>query len=298
MRWSIDDVPIFVAVAGQLSITAAANELGISKSTVSKALTRLEEGLGVRLLERNSRNVRVTSEGEVFLHHAVSIMEQVSEADVVMSGLTSEPYGKLVVALPVAFAREFVAPRLEMFRRQCPQVEIELMITSHPVDVVRDRVDLAVVIGALGDSELVARPLYESSLVWVTTPEYRDSHNLHGGLDELVQHIHICEKRYGLPGFPVRIGSKKQQVNLSRGIIQVNDPIAVREAVLNGCGVSVLPDQYCKKHILDGRLVRVYQEVGVDASAAKLSVVYPSRRFLSNKTRAFIDFLLHVCRDL
>ncbi len=298
MQWSIDDVPAFVAVCEQLSVTAAAAELQLSKSTVSKALTRLEEGLGVRLLERNSRNLRITHEGEIFLQHAQRILEQVREADATMSGLTSEPQGRLVVALPMAFAREFVAPNLAHFRQRYPQVDLDVVVSSHAVDVIRDQIDLAVTVGALNDSGVVARTLYESQLVWVTSPEYADQHSLDGNELELRSHIQLCEKRYGLTKFPVRVQGSRRFLQLDRGVMHLNDPVSVREAVLNGCGISLLPDQYCKQHLSDGRLVAVYQQVRFEQEAARLSVVYPGRRLLSNKARAFIDFLFGICADM
>lgn len=298
MLWNIDDVPVYVAVCEQHSITAAAGDLNISKSTVSKALSRLEEGLGVRLLERNSRNVRITSEGEVFLRHAQLILEQVREADAVMAGLTSEPFGRLVVALPMAFAREFVAPRLERFRQRYPRIDLEVVITSHPVDVIRDRIDIAVVVGSLNDSEVVARRLYEGRLLWVASPAYAAGRQLAGDETDLRQHIHVCEQRYGQAQFPVRVNGEKRLLDLSSGVMHVNDPIAVREAVMSGCGVSPLPEQYCKAHIQAGRLMPVFEHIGFEASASKLSAIYPGRRLLSNKTRAFLEFLIEICDEI
>jgi DNA-binding transcriptional LysR family regulator len=298
MNWNLDDLPLFVAVCDHMNITAAADELGLAKSTISKALTRLEQGIGVRLLERNSRNIRITSEGRVFLEQARLILEQVNEADATMAGLVSEPAGPLVVALPMAFAREIVAPRLRRFYERFPAIELEIVITSHPVDVIRDRIDLAVQVGHLDDSELIARRLYESRLCWVTTPGYLASHGLNGGIESLVPHIRICEKRYGIERFPVRVNGEKRQLDLSRGIIHVNDPIAVRESVLNGLGVTLLPDQYCKRHLDRGELVQVFKHVEFEASASVLTAVYPSRRLLSNKTRAFLEFLVEICEGM
>ena len=106
MRWTIDDVPVFVAVVDQNGVTAAARALGMPKSTVSKALSRLEEALGLRLIERNSRNLRVTGEGETFYRQAVLIMEQVREADAAMAGLNAVPSGRLVAALPPALCQD------------------------------------------------------------------------------------------------------------------------------------------------------------------------------------------------
>ncbi|WP_111495089.1 MULTISPECIES: LysR family transcriptional regulator [Marinobacter] len=298
MRWYIDDVPVFVAVVETQSVTQAAQQLGISKSKVSKTLSRLEEGLGVRLLKRNSRNIHVTSEGETFYRHAIPILEQVSEADNIMAGLTAVPSGRLVAALPVAFAREFVAPRLVEFRERFPGIELELIMASHSVDIIRDQIDVAVVIGALADSELVSRPLYQGNLIWVTTPAYAAKHAIDPESTDPVPHVQICEKRYGIRQFPVHLPGGPGTLDLAHGLIHANDPLVVREFVLNGGGVSCVPDQYCRKYLEDGRLVQVFEQVRFQESASILSAIYPGRRLMSGKIRAFLDFLNEVAETI
>ncbi len=298
MHWSLDDIPIFVAVVEHSGITAAANQLHLSKSAVSKAIARLESALNVRLLERNSRNVRVTSEGEAFYTQSLTIMEQVNNANAVMVGLVAKPAGKLVVALPIAFSREIFAKHLPKFKRLYPDIDLEIIISSHSVDIIRDQIDVAVVIGELNDSEIIAKPLYQSRLCWVASPNYIESNALGYTAQDLQSHIQICESRYKNARFPVRQHDQKNTLNLIKGIVHINDPLSVREAVLNGGGVSLLPDQYCQKQIRDKELIQVYTDIHFEASAATLSVIYPSRRLLSNKTRVFIDFLEEACRDL
>lgn len=298
MRWSIDDVPVFVAVVDTQSVTQAARQLSISKSKVSKTLSRLEEGLGVRLLKRNSRNIQVTSEGQTFYRHALQIMEQVSEADNIMAGMTVVPSGRLVVALPVAFAREFVAPRLVEFRSRFPGIELELILTSHAVDIIREEIDVAVVIGALADSELVSRPLYQGSLIWVTTPAYAEANGIGPESTDPMPHVQICEKRYGSRQVPVQRPEGTATIDLSHGLIHANDPLVVREYVLNGGGVAFVPDQYCQKHLAAGELVRVFEPVRFQEQASMLSAIYPGRRLMSGKTRAFLDFLNQVAATI
>lgn len=306
MKWNIDDVPIYMAVVDQNGISAAANYLNMPKSTVSKSLTRLEQALGVRLLERNSRNIRITSEGEAFYRHGLLIMEQVDEANAVMGGLTSIPIGRLVVALPMAFSREIVAGHLQEFREQYPDIDLEIIVTSHPVDIIRDQIDLAVVVGAQPDSDLIVKTLYQSALVWVTSPDYAKSHDLAtiAGATlattkkALISHINICEKRYAEKRLAIRIDGHKDKIDLSQNTIHVNDPITVREAVIHGCGVSFVPEQYCKRQLANGQLVKVFEHICFDTSASALLAIYPSRRLISNKTRAFLDFLVDLCERL
>lgn len=291
MKWSIDDAPVFIAVIETGGITSAATRLGVSKSTVSKSLSRLETALGSRLLKRNSRNVRITDEGRTFYQYARRIMEQVQEADATMSGITASPGGRLVVALPMAFAREFVAPKLPEFHAQFPHIELELLLTSHTVDIIAEEIDIAVVVGALTDSELISVPLYHGRLTWVTTPDYANAYGIHSTSTDPLPHLQICEKRYGGRQIPVKLTGRNTTLNLSENLIHTNDPLIVREYVLNGGGVSFLPEQYCYRHLENGELVRVFDSVQFQDTAAVLSAIYPERRLLPGKTRAFLDFL-------
>lgn len=298
MHWNIDDTPIFIAVIDRQGISAAAIHLAISKSKVSKVITRLEEALGVRLLERNSRNIRITSEGQAFYQQCLLINEQVAATKNVMSGLTSKPSGKLVVALPVAFCREFVSRHLEGFYQQYPQITLEIIVTSHPVDIIREQIDIAVVVGTLSDSELIVKPLYEGGLVWITSPAYLANNVLGESVADLMGHLRICETRYASHKFLIRYQGQKLDLDLGGNISYINDPTSVREAVLHGCGVSVLAEQYCKQQLRDGELVAVYPKIGFATGVAKLSAIYPSRRLISNKTRAFLDFLGQISKNM
>ncbi len=297
-KWQMDDVPVFVAVVEQNGITAAADVLHMPKSTVSKALSRLETALGVRLLDRNTRNVGLTGDGEVFYGHCRSIMDQVEEAETTMSGLTATPSGRLVVAMPMAFGREIVAHHLNEFHEDYPQIDLDLVITSHAVDVIRDRLDLAVVVGELSDSDLIVTPLYKGSLLWVASAAYAEAHDLDVSAEELLSSVKICEKRYAHAKLPIREGGRKKQMGLGKNVIKANDPIVVREAVANGLGVSFLPEQYCKDALAKGELREVCPHIQIELSASVLNAVYPSRRLLSNKTRAFLDFLKRICERI
>jgi DNA-binding transcriptional LysR family regulator len=298
MKWKIDDVPVFVAVVDQNGITAAAKTLGMPKSTVSTTLARLEQGLGLRLLDRNSRNLRITREGETFYRQAQLIVEQVRETDAMMAGHNTVPSGRLAVALPPAFCQEIVAPNLFAFRNAYPAIELDLIITSHGVELLRDLADIAVVVGPLEDSELVSRTLISGPLVWVSSPEYLAGNSIGDDPQGIVSHVQMCEKRYGLGRMPVRIGGNAINIDLSHGISHVNDPLVVRGAVMNGAGLSLLPLHYCRDQLTQGSLVEICQHVTFDLSASKLTAVYPSRRLMSPRTRAFLELLTEVCAKI
>ena len=155
MKWNLDDIPVFLAIIERGGVSAAANTFGMPKSTVSTTLTRLEQDLGLRLIDRSSRSLRITAEGEVFYRQAQQIMEQALATDSLMADLGSVAKGRLKVALPPAFSEEFVASHLLDFRQQHPEIDLEIVITSQGAELIRDQVDIAVVVGDLEDSELV-----------------------------------------------------------------------------------------------------------------------------------------------
>ncbi|MBT9382882.1 LysR family transcriptional regulator [Pseudooceanicola sp. CBS1P-1] len=296
MKWKIDDVPVFVAVVDHQGITAAARALDMPKSTVSAALQRLETALGLRLLDRNSRNLRVTSEGETFYRQSLLILEQVRETDATMAGLNSLPSGRLTISLPPAFSQEILAANLAAFRRRYPEIEFELIVTSRPVDLVREQLDAAIVVGHQDDSEMISKTLVSGSLRWVTTPAYLAAHPVGRRIAEIEPHVQICEKRYGQKRMAVLCDGQAASVDLARGVTHVNDPLAVRRAVLHGAGISLLPEFYCHQQLREGTLIEICQHITFDPEISKLSVVYPSRRLMSPKVRAFLEFLDHICR--
>lgn len=297
-KWNLEHLPVFVQVAELLGISAAANQLNIPKSSVSKTISQLEKALGVRLLERNSRNVRLTNEGDIFYQECLRILEAVDSAENTMQGMTGNPSGKLTVALPIAFSREIIAPKLQAFTVLYPDIDLEIVVTNQALDIIKDQIDLAVVVGAQTDSELIVKTLYKSRLCCVTTPDYALNISTNDGADALQEHVRVVESRYALRRFPIRINQHKQFINLNARKIRVNDPLSVRDAVLTGFGVGLIPFQYCQKQLASGEFVEVFPNVDFDVSAATLSVIYPSRRLVSNKSKAFLMFLSDCCERL
>lgn len=295
MKWHLDDLPVFLAVVEQGGVAAAARALGAPKSSVSTALARLERGLGLRLVERLARSVRLTAEGERFHAQAQLILEQAREADALMAGLGATPSGRLSVALPPAFCQEKVAPRLAEFQRRWPGVELDIVITPQGAELLRDRVEVAVVVGQLEDSEQVCRTLLTGELVWVASPRWLAEHAPGATLAEVRAQVRLCETRYALRRLPVQVHGVPQLLDLERGISHVNDPLVVRRAVMAGAGLSMLPRHYCTEQLAEGSLVEVLPHIRFEQAASRLTVVYPSRRLLSPRVRVFLDFLAECC---
>ncbi len=296
MKWNLDDIPVFLAIIERGGISAAANTLGMPKSTVSTTLTRLEQDLGLRLIDRSSRSLRITAEGEVFYRQAQQIMEQALATDSLMADLASVAKGRLKVALPPAFSEEFVASHLLDFRQQHPELDLEIVITSQGAELIRDQVDIAVVVGELEDSELVSLPLIRGQLIWVSSPEWLAQNRLPESLDELRTLVQICESRYALRRLPVYFDKDIHYLDLSYGVIRVNHPLIVRRMLMLGGGISMLPQHYCVQQLAEKSLIQILPHIRLELASSQLTAIYPSRRLISPRLRVFLDFLTKICQ--
>ena len=159
MKWNVDDLPVFVAVSEMRGIRAAAEKLNMPKSTVSRTLSRLEDGLDFRLFDRNTRQLRLTAEGAAFLGHAQAILEEVMTANEAVAGLRHSPSGLLKVALPMAFSREVIGGQLAAFNQRYPEIVLEVMVTPYLFNLIREDVYLALVVGPVEDSDLMSQKI-------------------------------------------------------------------------------------------------------------------------------------------
>lgn len=296
MKWNMADLPVFAAVVEKGGISAAARSLRMPKSSVSRFIQRLEDDLQIRLLERNSRQMRMTSEGEIFYKHCQLVMEQIEAADAHMNGLTHTPSGELTVSLPMAFSRLVLAGNLHRFYLQYPDVQLKIQVTPGVVDLIGEHIDLAVQVGELPDSELIAVPLFETHLAWVASPKTLRANQSFQSVEKLLEQVHICERRYNGRSLPVRVQGERHKIEIDAQI-ETTDPIMVRDSVIDGLGIGLMPYLYCREAIAAGELVEVGREFAVE-EVAKASAVYTSRRMLSAKTRLFIDFLRELSNEL
>ena len=295
MRWKLDDLIVFRAIVDSGGLTAAGRMLGIPKSTVSSVLQRLESDIGLRLIERTARTVRVTHEGQALYLHATRILDEAEEADATLAGLKTRPSGRVSLAVPGAFCREFIAPNLGLFARQYPEIGLDIAITSHSVDVAGGEFDLAVVVGEQEDSSLAQRKLFAGELIWITSPEYACRFSLGRSTTTFDEHVKICEARYANRPIEIHDSGKAGKLHLRQTVIRVNDPLSVRTAVIEGLGVSFLPARYCGDQLRKGHLVHVWQDVQIDREASQLSVIFPGRKLLAPRCAAVLSFLDEIC---
>lgn len=295
MNWNIDDVPVFVAVSRLRSITSAAKLLRMPKSTVSRTLARLEEDLDVRLFDRNTRQMRLTAEGDAFLLHANAIMEQVEVANEAVAGLRHEPKGTLNVSLPMAFSREVVGGRLLDFQNNYPELSLQTLVASYQIDMLRENIDVAVAVGPIDDSELITQKISETRLIWVASSYYAKAHDWEDSISCLRPHLKFCERRYQQPRFRVKTPKGWQTIDTD-SLPSITDPLILREMILRGGGVALLPELYCRHYLNNGIFTQVCPGIEPEAQAIIYALTH-SRRLQPQKARLFISFLQSCVAD-
>lgn len=280
----------FSEVAATGSFSEAARRLRSSKSAVSRHVAALEADLGARLFHRTTRSLTLTEAGGGYLERVSAILADLAEADAAVSELQSAPRGKLRVNAPMSFGFLHLAQALPEFLALYPDVTMDLAMNDRYVDLVEEGFDVAVRIGAMEDSSLIARRLAPVKIVICATPDYLKQHGAPRTPQDLRNHDCIANSNM-TRGHEWRLldDMGRLQTIPVHGRISANNGDAMRIAVLNGLGISMLPSFIIGEDLKSGALVsllesHVPQNVGLHA-------VYPHGRHLSPKVRAFVDFL-------
>lgn len=283
---TLADLDIFARVVTAGSMSAAGRELGYSPAVISKRIRKLEERLGIRLLQRTTRQIAMTEAGQGFYERVVAILASAEEAEAWVSRSSSAVRGLLRVSAPTSFGRLHVAPHLAPFLDRYPELTIELVLSDAFVDIVGEGFDLAIRIADLQDSSLVARRLASNHRVLCATPSYLAARGAPATIVDLQRHrllTHNADQwRLEGPDGPaaVRVTSP----------LRTNSSEVVREAVLAGAGIALRSTWDVGPELRSGRLVQVLPGWGGSRRVA-IHAVYPSRRHLAQKVRVFIDHL-------
>ena len=283
-------IRIFVKVAELKGISVAARALSLPKSTVSRTLSQLEERLGLRLVQRTTRGLSLTGEGQTFLRHAQRIVTDVEEAEQDLAAFRGQPRGMLRVTAPYTLGALFLGPALPRFLTQHPEVQVVLDLTGRMVDLVEEGFDLALRVGPLVPSSLVVRQLGSNRPWLCASPAY-----LKGGTPpthphELPSHD-MLELTATAGAVTRRLSGPDGDVSVTISPrLAVNDPGVLRDSVLAGVGLAWLPPLLVADDVQQGRLMRLLPEWAPPAT--EYHALFPSSRGLSPKVRAFLDFLV------
>jgi len=281
-------IPVFVAVVECGGFSPAARKLGVSKSAVSKRITHLEDKLGVRLLYRTTRKLSLTEAGEHYYANAVKALAYAGEAEDAVTQLQQTPRGRLRIHTPMSFGRLHIAPLMPCFLKRYPNIQVDMVMDDRVVDLVESGFDCAIRGGDLPDSTLIARKLAPLRLVLCASPEYVALHEMPKIPADLVEHDCLLFT-YSVSEWPFSAAGKTESVQVS-GSYQANNSEALREAVLQGVGISRIPSFVVGDDIRAGRLVEVLADYQMPVKA--LYALFPKRQHLPAKVRVFIDFVV------
>ncbi|VVO56241.1 HTH-type transcriptional regulator DmlR [Pseudomonas fluorescens] len=283
-----EDMRIFCQVMDSGSFTSAADQLGLSKQFVSRRLMQLEERLGVRLLNRSTRRLDVTPLGQSYYESALRLLSKVEQVEQGIAGQTTEPRGTIRVSAPLSFALAHLGCLLPVFLQRYREVTVEVDLSDRPVDLLSEGYDLALRIGVLEDSTLIARRIASIQRVYCASPAYLAERGIPRKPEDL--HAHDClpyghgrqvQWRFEGQGKPLA-------VNVT-GRMRVNNGELLRDAAVAGMGITYLPTFIVGAALKDGRLVPVLDEFR--PQPLTLSAVYPQHRQSSRPVQALIEFL-------
>jgi DNA-binding transcriptional LysR family regulator len=284
----LDAIEAFVKVGELGSFSAAAQRLGTSKSVVSKQVAALEDRLGAKLVNRTTRALSLTEAGAAFLERARTIIAELGAAESAVTHLTGELQGTLRVNAPLSFGIRHVAPAIAPFLAQHPNVTLELDLTDRFVDLIEEGYDLALRIGALADSSLIARKLAPVNRVLCAAPAYLERAGVPRMPQELARHACLSyrQERRTAPWL-LDNGETRISVNVA-GPLSTNNGDVLLEAARAGLGIVDLPTFYTCDDLRELRLITVLP--GWTPPKLALYAVYRPNRHLSLKVRTFIDF--------
>lgn len=285
----LNQIASFVGVAEKSSFSDAAAEAGTNASTLSRRISKLEAALGVRLLNRTTRQVSLTEPGRLYYQECQHILESVAAADAMVSAFGSEPIGRLRISAPVAFGRLYLAKTATKFLSKHTNVHIELNLTDRVVDLIAEEYDLAIRIGQMRESGLVARKLTENRRVLVAAPSYLKAFGVPRSPADLTAHNCIQFLNYSMRNWEFSRGSEVQQIAVG-GNFSSDSSDTVYGALLAGCGIGLLAEYMCHPQLKKGELVQILPD-WCPASASSIYAVFPSSRHLAQKVRTFIDLL-------
>jgi DNA-binding transcriptional LysR family regulator len=286
---SVSGLVAFVASVEAGGFAAAGRRLGVSASAVGKAVSRLEAGLGVILLQRTTRSIAPTGEGDLFFARASKILEDIQEAESEIAEQRTAPRGRLKVSLPSALGRRLIVPEIKRFLAQYPNVELDVGLDDRKVDIIEEGFDLVLRTGDLNDSRLMARKIAPHRFVTCASPAYLESHGVPTTPDDVL--LHIC-LRYRFPSTGrLELWAFSGWTAPGRpptGPV-FNDSEAIALSAIAGLGLAQLPAYLAKDAIGDGRLQPVLSDFAVDRG--DLWLVWPPGRIDNPRVRVFADFL-------
>ncbi|WP_110667832.1 LysR substrate-binding domain-containing protein [Salinicola halophilus] len=288
-RW--DGIEAFVAVVRLGTFSRAAASLKVSSSHVSRQVSQLEQQLGTPLLYRTTRQIRLTDGGAVYFEHCRALLDGFREAEDALNALQTQPQGRLALSCATTFGERFIAPLVNDFHRRYPQLDVHLHFTNRSVELIDEGFDVAIRMGVLKDSSLLARRLCDRREYVVGSPDYFQRMPAPHSLSELTHHSCLVGSR---DSWLFQVDGRRREIKVS-GNWRGNSGPALLDAACKGLGLAQLPDYYVEEALARGELVSVLDRYQFTDTA--VWAVYPRHRQLSSKIRLLVDFLAQQLGD-
>ncbi|MGF1679688.1 LysR substrate-binding domain-containing protein [Photobacterium minamisatsumaniensis] len=289
-KW--EGVSEFIAVSEAESFTAASRRLGISTAQVSRQISTLENRLDTKLFNRTTRRVSVTDFGKIYYRHCRQLLDGLEEAELALGNMKSTPQGRLRVSAPVCYGEDVIAPLIESFIQSYPKLNIHLDLTDAKVDLIAGGYDLAIRIGDLNDSTLMAKRLGTRTEYICASEKYLTKYGIPHSLAELVQHNCLLGS---LDHWRFIDNGKLRKIRV-KGNMRCNSGHVLTASALKGNGIVQLSDYYVNKHINSGELIPILTEY--ENNNDGIWAIYPHNRHLSPKVRMLIDYLCEKIRPI
>ncbi|MGR2738030.1 LysR substrate-binding domain-containing protein [Billgrantia sp. Q4P2] len=279
---------VYATVVETGSFAAAARKLHTSRSRVSEQVAQLETDLGVRLLQRTTRQLTVTHEGQRVYDEARSLPGILQNVEAI--AMPREPSGRVAITMNHDIAHKFILPRLVDFQRRYPRIKLDFILDDERVDLVGEQIDLAIRVGFPRDDSVVARVLYEDRTALFVSPKYLQASGPPDSVPELAA-AHWILQTQPHAGDVVRMRNGERTVEIRpRSFNRCNSPLLLQQMVVQGHGVGAVLPSVVRQEIESGQLVPVMPELRGDPLA--VSLVYPSRKQLPQRTRVVVDYLM------
>ena len=292
MRW--DGISEFVCVAEYESFTRAAKELSLSTAQVSRQISALEKRLNIKLLYRTTRKVSLTEEGRVFYQHCRGVLDGLDAAEQAVSHLQSKPQGRIKLTAPVTYGEQQLLPLVNDFMVRYSDIEVTAFLSNQKMDLIDGGYDLAIRIGKLSDSTMMAKKLSRRTNFVCAAPAYLERHGTPHSLSELSKHNCLLGTRdywHFIENGKIDSGKnadKEKNLRVS-GSVQYNSGHSLVDAALKGLGIVQLPDYYVQQYLASGELVSLLDDYREPEES--IWAIYPHNRHLSPKIRLLVDYL-------
>ncbi len=291
------NIQLFVRVVEEGSFSAAARQLGQTPSSVSKQISQLEEELNARLFHRTTRKQSLTEAGEIYYQHARQIVTDVREAKLAVSNLTQAPSGSLYITAEPDLAQTYLAPILAEFLEKHPEVNIRISMSAARIDILEKGIDLAIRMGHLEDSSLIARKIAISQSVICASPTYLKTNGTPKHPEDLANHN--CLSFRTAPGKKEWNFTKEaSEINVPiKGRVNVSSLVFLRTLLLEHIGIAMMPTWIIKDELKKKQLIPLLTDYPLNPPNTPITAIFANNRHLAPKVRVFIDFLSEKLKD-